>query len=100
VCRVRPLRARWKEILRAVIDKVEVAIVGTTEHVDVTVHWAGQQTTTGRAIRKVQTLTQLSYYPQLLGHTCRLAAEGLIPQQIADRLNADGRFRPRACVRS
>ncbi|WP_236655672.1 zinc ribbon domain-containing protein [Streptacidiphilus carbonis] len=83
-----------KELLRAVIDKVEVAIVGTNEQVDVTVHWAGQQTTTARTVRRVQTLTQLSYYPQLLDHVCQLAADGLTSRQITQHLNADGRFHP------
>lgn len=83
-----------KEILRAVIDKVEVAVVGSTEQIDITVHWAGGQTTTGHTVRRVQTLTQLSYYPQLLDHVCNLAAQGLTPSQIARALNAEGRFRP------
>ncbi|MEU7916966.1 recombinase family protein [Microbispora bryophytorum] len=82
-----------KELLRTVIDKITVSVVGDSELVDVTITWAGGHQTTGQAVRPVSRLDQLSYYPQLLSRVIEFAEQGHTPRQIADRLNAEG-FRP------
>lgn len=79
-----------KELLRVLIEKITVAVVGDSELVDVTITWAGGHEMTGRAIRPVARLDQLSYYPRLLEIVAELAAAGHSPTQIADRLNAAG----------
>jgi DNA invertase Pin-like site-specific DNA recombinase len=79
-----------KEILRTIIEKITVAVVGDSEHVDVTIRWAGGHETTGRAVRPVARMDQLSYFPRLLARITELAAAGQTTRQIADRLNTEG----------
>lgn len=82
-----------KEIVRAVVDKVVVTVLGTSERVNVTIVWAGGTTTSGQLVRPVQRLAQLSYYPQLTDRIRELAGQGIGPSRIADRLEAEG-FQP------
>jgi DNA invertase Pin-like site-specific DNA recombinase len=82
-----------KELLRILIEKITVAVAGTSELVDVTITWAGGHQTTGQAIRPVARLDQLSYYPALLARVTELAAAGATTRQIAEALNTEG-FRP------
>ncbi|MFD7057214.1 recombinase family protein [Streptomyces mirabilis] len=82
-----------KEVVRAVLDEITIAIRGVSELVDVTLHWAGGQTTTAVVRRPVQYFEHLSYYPHLQTRVLELADQGLAPAKIADRLNTEG-FRP------
>ncbi|MER7693033.1 recombinase family protein [Streptomyces sp. NPDC097610] len=82
-----------KEIIRSIVEKVTIAIVGDTEQVACTITWAGGHTTTGTAIRAVARLDQLSYYPQLLDRIRELAEQGLRAKSIVEHLAAEG-FRP------
>jgi DNA invertase Pin-like site-specific DNA recombinase len=82
-----------KEIVRAVVDKIVVTVLGTSEQVQITIVWAGGTTTTGQVVRPVQRLEQLSYYPQLTDRIRELADQGIGPAGVADRLEAEG-FRP------
>ncbi len=86
-------QADRKELLRILIEKITVAVAGTSELVDVTITWAGGRQTTGQAVRPVARLDQLSYYPALLARVTELAVAGRNNRQIADILNAEG-FRP------
>ena len=82
-----------KDLLRILIEKITVAVAGTSELVDVTITWAGGHQTTGQAVRPVARLDQLSYYPALLARVTELAAAGATTRQIAEALNTEG-FRP------
>ncbi|MFF3879375.1 recombinase family protein [Streptomyces sp. NPDC001978] len=82
-----------KEIVRAIVDKVEVTVIGTSERVQVTIVWAGATTTSGELVRPVQRLEQLSYYPQLAARIRELAGQGMRSTGITARLAAEG-FRP------
>src|SRR6266571_2005430 len=82
-----------KQIIRALVDQVTITVVGTSEHVAVTIGWAGGHTTSGQTIRPVARLAQLSSYPQLLQRVRQLAAQGHRAQAIARRLHTEG-FRP------
>jgi DNA invertase Pin-like site-specific DNA recombinase len=86
-------QADRKELLRILIEKITVAVAGTSELVEVTITWAGGHQTTGQAIRPVARLDQLSYYPALLARVTELAEAGCTTRQIAGTLNAEG-FRP------
>src|SRR5215467_14547628 len=86
-------QADRKELLRILIEKITVAVAGTSELVDVTITWAGAHQTTGQAVRPVARLDQLSYYPALLARVTELAQAGQNNPQIAGVLNAEG-FRP------
>lgn len=86
-------RSERKEILRTLIEKITVAVVGDSELVDVTITWAGGHQTRGQAVRPVARLDQLSYYPRLLERATGLAEQGSTNRQIAETLNREG-FRP------
>ncbi len=86
-------QADRKELLRILIQDITVSVAGDSELVDVTITWAGGHQTTGRAVRPVARLDQLSYYPALLARVTELAAAGRNNRQIAGILNAEA-FRP------
>jgi hypothetical protein len=82
-----------KQIIRTLVDQVTITVAGTSEHVMVTIGWAGGHTTRGQTIRPVARLDQLSSYPQLVERVRQLAEQGHRAQAIARRLHAEG-FRP------
>jgi DNA invertase Pin-like site-specific DNA recombinase len=82
-----------KRLIRLIIEKVTVAVIGDTEQVDVSVTWAGGHTTTDRIARPVARLEQLSYYPQLIARVRQLAEAGMTAPKITEQINAEG-FRP------
>jgi len=82
-----------KSILRLMIEKVVVRVVGDTERVEVTICWHGGAQTQGEIIRPVARLDQLSYYPALCQRVRDLVDEGLTTRQITERIHAEG-FRP------
>jgi Recombinase zinc beta ribbon domain/Recombinase len=86
-------QADRKELLRILIEKITVAVAGTSELADVTITWAGGHQTTGQAVRPVARLDQLSYYPAVLARVTALTEAGRTTRQIAGTLNAEG-FRP------
>ncbi len=86
-------RADRKELLRILIDDVTVAVEGGSEIVNVDITWAGGNRTSGKAVRPVGRLDQLSYYPALLARVAALAGQGRNSRQIAETLNAEG-YRP------
>jgi DNA invertase Pin-like site-specific DNA recombinase len=86
-------QADRKELLRILIEKITVAVAGSSELVDVTITWAGGHQTTGQAVRPVARLDQLSYYPALLARVTGLTEAGCTTRQIAGALNTEG-FRP------
>jgi DNA invertase Pin-like site-specific DNA recombinase len=82
-----------KQIIRTVVEQVTITVLGTSEHVAVTIGWAGGHTTHARTIRPVARLDQLSCYPQLLERVRQLAEQGHRAKAIANQLHAEG-FRP------
>jgi hypothetical protein len=79
-----------KEVIRAVIDEITIAIRGRSELVDVTVGWAGGQQTHEVIRRPIQRFEDLSYYPHLAKRITELAGAGWDPGRIADQLNTEG----------
>jgi DNA invertase Pin-like site-specific DNA recombinase len=82
-----------KELLRILIEDVTVAVEGGSEIVNVDITWAGGHRTSGKAVRPVGRLDQLSYYPALRARVAELAGTGRNSAQIAGTLNAEG-YRP------
>jgi DNA invertase Pin-like site-specific DNA recombinase len=91
--------AERKELLRILIEKITVAVVGDSELVDVTICWAGGHQTTGRTVRPVARWNQLSYYPQLIELVTQLAGQQMTTPQIAERLNQTGMRPPKRVPR-
>lgn len=85
--------AERKEIIRQVVERVEVTVIGESEQVRVVVAWAGGSQTTGTLIRPVGRLEQLSTYPHLCERVRALVAAGHSATTIAAHLHAEG-YRP------
>ncbi|MFG2943569.1 recombinase family protein [Streptomyces sp. NPDC048282] len=82
-----------KQLMRHLIEKIHVTVVGESERVTVRITWAGGHRTGGEVVRPVGRLDQLSYFPQLAARARDLAAAGHPAPAIAKFLNAEG-FRP------
>ncbi|KUO22110.1 recombinase family protein [Streptomyces dysideae] len=88
-----------KELLRTLIERITVAVVGRSELVDVTITWAGGFETHSRAVRPVLRYDQLSYFPHLLQRLTDLAGQGMNVGQITARLNTEGLRPPKRTTR-
>jgi DNA invertase Pin-like site-specific DNA recombinase len=88
-----------KEIIRAVIERVQVRVQGNTEMVDVTIHWAGTFVSQHQIVRPVAGYRQLRDMDRLVHRLGELRDLGLKAREIAARLNQEG-FRPAGSRRS
>lgn len=79
-----------KAVVRLLVDRVVATVEGTSEWVDVVVHWAGGHETHTRVCRPVGNLHQLQEHAALLEALRRLRREGYSAGAIADHLNAAG----------
>ena len=82
-----------KTIVRALVDRVVVKAQGTSEYVDVTIHWAGGYVSEYEIIQPVGSFGQLRDSAQIKQRIIELHLEGWTHQQIADRLNQE-KFHP------
>ena len=89
-----------KDLLRLMIDKVTIALVGDTEQINVGIAWVGGHTGTGRIVRPVARLDQLSYYPALAARVRQLAATGMGINRSPNRSTPKGSIRPNAASSS
>jgi DNA invertase Pin-like site-specific DNA recombinase len=85
-----------KEILRLLVERVEVQVRRRSEYVDATIHWRGGCTTTHEVVRPVQRYDQLRDYDQLIARMVQCRREGSSAAQVAERLNQDGFRTPKA----
>jgi hypothetical protein len=83
-----------KEIVRQVIERVEVTVQGESERVHVRISWVGSLQTEGWVVRPVARFSQLSYYASLREAVEAGVAAGLALATIADHLNAAGYLSP------
>jgi DNA invertase Pin-like site-specific DNA recombinase len=79
-----------KQVVRCVIDKVIAAVQGTTEFVDVTIHWAGGFTSQHQITRRVSKYTQLHDYDVWAQRLIDLRRQGKRSPEIAEILNREG----------
>lgn len=82
-----------QRVVRLLIDRVEVDVQGTTEHVDVALHWSGGFTSHHELTRPVRRYDQTADFERLKTRIDELMAAGRSYAEIATRLNEDG-FRP------
>ena len=78
------------EIMRLMIERVTVEVVGDSERVKVGLHWVGGARTRAEIRRPVRNLRQLSYFDGLCARIAALKSEGRSQREIAATLNADG----------
>ncbi|MFD8396660.1 hypothetical protein ACFV2N_47820 [Streptomyces sp. NPDC059680] len=79
-----------KQLMRHLIEKITVTVIGDSERVAVQVTWAGGHRTDGVVIRPVARLDQLSYFPSLAARARELSEAGHPATSIAAVLNAEG----------
>ncbi|MBI1220822.1 MAG: recombinase family protein [Rhodobacteraceae bacterium] len=84
-----------QEIVRLLLERVIIKLVGDTEQVDLTCHWHGGNRTTHSIVRPVARITALSSYPALVARMAELYQAGHNTGQIADILNAEGHRPPK-----
>jgi len=82
-----------QQIVRLLLEQVVVSVLGESEQVAVTLHWAGGAQSEHRLARPVDGYAQLSYYPRMRAWIEELRGQGLSMEQVAQRLNQEG-FRP------
>lgn len=87
--------AQRKEIIRQVITKITVEVIGESEQVQIIIEWVGGTCTKHSAVRPVAKLTQLSQYDQLCERLKNLTSQGLSPEEIAQCLNSEGYHPPK-----
>jgi hypothetical protein len=84
------MAADRKEIIRQVVERVVIAVQGTSERVRVSIHWLGGGQTDGEAIRPVARVSDLSYYAELCERVRALDSQGLSAKGIVARLAEEG----------
>lgn len=82
-----------KAIARHLIQQVVVTAPSGTQHMDVTIHWAGGFTSHHSLVRPVARYDQLDNYEQLIQRVLELMARKQTSAQIAEHLNREG-YRP------
>jgi DNA invertase Pin-like site-specific DNA recombinase len=82
-----------QQVIRFLVERVEVAVEGVSDRVRVTIIWAGGQPTHHELTRPVGRYEQTADFDRLMARIGELRARGQTSAAIADRLNAEG-FRP------
>ena len=82
-------------IARAIIEDIVVDVVGGSERLEVTVHWAGGFQSQHEVCRSVQSFRQLESFDALAARTRALYNAGFPLMDIASRLNEEGFRRAR-----
>lgn len=80
-------------IVRHLVERVEVAVQGETERVDVAISWAGGFVSRHELRRPVRRVEQLRDFTLLMTRVRELQNRGQTSSEIAERLNLEG-FRP------
>ncbi len=87
--------AERKEIVRLMIERVEVSIVGNSQSVTTKIRWSGGFESCYEIRRPVQHFKQLDYYDDLLNRALELALAGKTTSEIASTLRSEGFLSPR-----
>ena len=82
-----------QSLVRLLLERVLVEVVGGTEQVHVSCHWHGGHRTAHQLVRPVARLNQLSTYHQLTARAAELRRAGKRHAAIAEILNQEG-WRP------
>jgi DNA invertase Pin-like site-specific DNA recombinase len=82
-----------KAVVRHLVEQVVVTAPCDTQHMDVTIHWAGGFTSHYTLVRPVARYDQLDNYEQLIERILELRVQKHTSAQIAEQLNREG-YRP------
>jgi hypothetical protein len=84
-----------RAVVRPLVERVELTRRGTTERVEVVVHWRGGTASRQEVVQGLRGYTDLDRYDELKGRVIELRAAGLTAGQIAEDLNRAGYAVPR-----
>jgi hypothetical protein len=84
-----------QEIIRHLVERVELGVTAESERVDVTVRWAGGGVSVHAITRPVGSYERLRDFPRLLERIRALRASGHRSASIAPTLNAEGFHAPK-----
>jgi DNA invertase Pin-like site-specific DNA recombinase len=82
-------------IVRHLIERVVVTAPTHTQHLDLTIHWAGGFTSQHHLTRPVARYDQLDNYDQLMERVLELRGQQKTSAQIAEQLNREGYHPPK-----
>lgn len=82
--------AERKEIVRLLLERVEVSVQGTSEHAEVICIWSGGRRTRHALVRSVRRTSQLARHGELLDRIRDLHPDGARAPAISRILNAEG----------
>jgi len=82
-----------QRVVRFLIERIELIVCGTTDQVEVTIHWTGGFVSQHSLVRAVQRYDQLANYAQLRARIEELRSHGQTMSQVAQSLNQEG-FHP------
>jgi hypothetical protein len=82
-----------QRIVRLLLERVVVSVQGTSDHVDVVLHWAGGFTSQYELTRPVLRYDQMADHERLVARIEELRGQGWSFARIAEQLNQEG-FRP------
>ncbi|MEQ9586897.1 MAG: recombinase family protein [Parvibaculaceae bacterium] len=84
-----------KDIVRCLVQRVDVFVEPQSEYVDVTIHWHGGFASQYEIARSVWKYGQLRDYDRLVERVTQLHTQGTTVPQIAETLNEEGFVPPR-----
>jgi len=84
-----------KDIVRCLVERVDVVVQSQSEYVDVTIHWHGGCLSQHEIVRTVGSYQQLRDYDRLVQRIKQLHGEGVTVAAIAVILNEEGFAPPR-----
>lgn len=90
-------QAQRKEIIRQVIQTINVKVDGESEFIQVNINWVGGASSEARIIRPVAKWSQLSNYPQLCERIAQLAKSKMTTDEMLACLLQEGFYAPRRC---
>lgn len=79
-----------KEIVRCLIDRVVITTQGSSEQIDMTIHWKGGFASQHTVVRRISHYDQLRDFPAIMDSIRAGHAAGLLAWQIAEQLQQAG----------
>jgi hypothetical protein len=87
-----------QQVIRFLVERVEVAVEGDSDRVRVTITWVGGQSTSHELTRPVQRYEQTTDFGRLMARIMELRAAGQTSAAIAECLNTEGFHPPKGAV--
>lgn len=87
-----------QQVVRLLLDRIDIDVEGDSERMEVTLHWAGGFTSRHRLARTVGSFSRLSYLGDLVSRVVALRAAGGTLAEVAEQLNREGLRPPGTCA--